>query len=128
MDQVLLVTQKKDDFKEFSERLKEKDLMISWTETGEEALSSITKNNILMVVVDENLPDMTGLAFVEKLIVKNPMIYCAAVSSLSESDYHEASEGFGILMQLPLRPQKKHAEELYLHLEKILNISKPRTC
>ncbi len=81
-----------------------------------------------MVVGDENLPDMTGLAFVEKLILKNPMICCAAVSSLSEVDYHEASEGFGILMQLPLRPQREDAEALYLHLEKILNVSKPRTC
>lgn len=127
MDQILLVTQEKNDFKEISELLTQKDFIISWAETAKEAFLSISKDSILMVVVDENLPDMTGLAFVETLVFKNPMIYSAVVSSLSAVDYHEASEGLGILMQIPPKPQRDDAEALYLHLEKTVNLSKPKT-
>jgi hypothetical protein len=49
---------------------------------------------------------MTGLKFVEKLVLTNPMINCAAVSSLSSKDFHAASEGLGILMPMPVRAVK----------------------
>ncbi len=66
---------------------------------------------------------MTGLEFIKTVITQKPMVNCAAVSSLLPDDFHEASEGFGILMQLPPRPGGEHAEELLGHLKKILNQS-----
>ena len=66
---------------------------------------------------------MTGLEFIEKVISKRPMVNCAAVSSLLPADFHEASEGLGILMQLPVRPDQEQAEKLLRQLKNILNLA-----
>jgi hypothetical protein len=53
-----------------------------------------------------------------------PMVNCAAVSSLVSEDFHEQSEGLGILMQLPVRPGQEHAEILLGKLKSILETMK----
>jgi hypothetical protein len=65
---------------------------------------------------------MTGLEFIEKVISRKPMVNCAAVTSLLPADFHEASEGLGILMQLPARPGPEQAEKLLSQLKTILEV------
>ena len=127
MYQVLLVTKNKEDFQDLSEYFKNKGLNVSWRANGESALAEIIRNTYDLMVVNEDLGDMTGLDYIKKSLYKNPMIHTAAVSSLSEADYHEASEGMGVLMQLPPRPGRPEAEKLFKHLETILNASMPLT-
>ena len=91
--------------------------------SGEQALVMVAGHPYSLVVADEQLPDMTGLGFLEKVIWTNPMINCAAASGLSADEFHEASEGLGILMQLPLSPGPMQATELMERLENILNLS-----
>jgi len=104
--------------------LTDSDVQISRTDSGSNGMSMVSENIFDLVVTDENLGDMTGLEFIRKIVAKNPMVNCAAVSSLAPEDFHEASEGLGILMQLPARPGKEHAEILLDHLKKILNTMK----
>jgi len=66
---------------------------------------------------------MTGLEFIKTVIAIKPMINCAAVSSFSADDFHEVSEGLGILMQLPVNPGHKYAGKLLERLNKILDIA-----
>jgi len=94
-----------------------------WAESGSYALSMIAERNYDLVVTDENLGDMTGLKFIKTVIAQKPMVNCAAVSPLLPYDFHEASEGLGVLMQLPVNPGREYAEELVQHLKKILNIA-----
>jgi DNA-binding NarL/FixJ family response regulator len=84
----------------------------------------IAEDDFDLVVADENLGDMTGLEFIKAIVAKRPMVNCAAVSSLTPADFHEASEGLGILMQLPIRPGPEHAEKLLEQLKNILNTLK----
>ena len=100
------------------------DVQITRVDSGSNGMSMVSENMFDLVVTDENLGDMTGLEFIRKIVAKNPMVNCAAVSSLAPGDFHEASEGLGILMQLPARPGKEHAEILLDHLKKILNTMK----
>ena len=93
-------------------------------ESGGNGLSMIAEDNFDLVVADENLGDMTGLEFIRALVSKRPMINCAAVSSLAAEDFHEVSEGLGILMQLPVRPGEEQAEMLLGQLKNILNLMK----
>lgn len=124
MIHVLLVSSDKDFFTDLASNMeKNVNLNISRAGSGGDALSMISVNNFELVVTDESLSDMTGLKLVEKLVLTNPMINCAAVSSLSSKDFHAASEGLGILMQLPPRPDKIHAENLLQYLNNILNIT-----
>ena len=101
--------------------LAKSDVHIVWAESGGIGMSMITKGNFDLVITDENLGDMTGLDFIQKIVSKRPMVNCAAVSSLTSEDFHEASEGLGILMQLPVRPGQEHAEILLGQLKHILN-------
>jgi len=88
--------------------------------SGNEALDMIADKTINLVIADESLGDMTGLEFAKKLISMNPMVDCAVVSSLSSEDYHEASEGLGLMMQLPVQPEKRHIDKLLLQVNKII--------
>ena len=62
---------------------------------------------------------MTGLELAEKLLSVNPMINCAAVSTLAPDQFHEASEGLGILAPLPPAPGKAQAEDLLQRIKDI---------
>ncbi len=83
-----------------------------WAESGEKALSIISDTLVDLVVTEELLGDMTGLELAERMLSVNPMIHCAAVSPLSSEQFHEASEGLGLLAQLPAVPGKEQAEYL----------------
>lgn len=103
---------------EFSEKTE-----IFRTNSGNEALDMIANKSINLVIADESLGDMTGFEFAKKLISINPMVDCAVVSSLSSEDYHEASEGLGLMMQLPVQPEKRHLEQLLLQVNKIIQMT-----
>jgi len=92
------------------------------TDSGKKALQLIKEHLFDMVIVDEELSDMTGLHFINELVKVNPLINCTVVSSLPEKDFHEESEGLGVLMQLPVKPQKKDAEVLMQKLRKIKSL------
>ena len=119
----LLVSNRKASFSELAATLENLSVHVVWSETGNGAITMLGGKVFDIVIADEELPDMTGLQFAKKLVSTNPMIHCAAVSSLSEKDFHEASEGLGLLMQLPVRPKRAHAEDLVKHLQSILNLT-----
>ena len=123
MTQALLVTTDKNNLKDLALGLDLPNGAIHWASSGDEALEIINQKTFDLVISDEKLADMTGLAFVEKLVKINPMINCAAVSSLSKSEYHEASEGLGILMQLPAQPSQSDGQALMAYLKKVLGFT-----
>jgi CheY-like chemotaxis protein len=120
---ILLVSRDKTSMSALKAGLEENDAQTVWAESGRYGLSMIAERDFDIVVIDENLGDMTGLTFIKTIVVLKPMVNCAVVSSLLPGDFHEASEGLGILMQLPVNPGHEYAEELLEHLEKILNLA-----
>jgi two-component SAPR family response regulator len=127
MIKILLVTSEKEPFSEFAGVMKQKDdVELFWTSTGQEALEAISGNPVDLVVVNENIGDMTGIEFLKKLLPINPMINTAAVSPLAPEEFHEASEGLGVLMQLPVSPGKLDAENLLQQLNALKNLLKPK--
>jgi DNA-binding NtrC family response regulator len=120
---ILLVSQDKASLSAFKAGLEENQVQTAWAESGSSAIVKIDEESFDLVVTDENLGDMTGLEFIEKVISIKPMVNCAAVTSLLPADFHEASEGLGILMPLPVRPGQKQAEKLLVQLKAILNLS-----
>lgn len=120
MIQALLVSCDKGGFPHLESVMTNNDAAISRAESGADALAKIADQFYHLVVVDEKLPDMTGLELAEKTILKNPMSNVALVSTLSQEDFHEASEGLGLLMQLSPQPDRKEAEILLKHLKSIL--------
>ena len=88
------------------------DVELSCAESGERALDKASETAIDLVITDERLGDMTGLAFADRLLSVNPSTNCASVSRLSPENFHDVSEGLGLMAQLPVRPGKEDAEKL----------------
>ena len=123
MLKLLLVSPDERFFSEFTSALKEHDdVELLTAESGEKALIMVLERAVDLVITDESLGDMTGLAFARRLISVNPMINCASVSGLEPEKFHEISEGLGLMDQLPIRPGKEDAEKLLQNLRLIKNV------
>ena len=113
MLRLLLVSNNIEPFSEFIWALEESDVNeVLIAESCEAALKMIKDKSIDLVISDEEVGGMPGLDFAKKLISSSPMTNCAAVSSLSEKDFHEASEGLGLMNHLPVNPGSSDAEAL----------------
>jgi DNA-binding NtrC family response regulator len=119
----LLVTPDRSAFAELSLTIEARGGFISWAASGHQALAILSRAAVDLVVTDENLGDMNGLEFIKRVIAVNPMINCAAVSSLSPAAFHEASEGLGLLMQLSPKPGEVEGGRLMAHLNQVLQLT-----
>jgi CheY-like chemotaxis protein len=119
---ILLVSPDKASMSAFKSGLEKNQVQTAWARSGSNAIVKITEGRFDLVVTDENLGDMTGLEFIEKVISIKPMVNCVAVSSLLPVDFHEAGEGLGIIMQLPVSPGQEQAEKLLRQLKTIMNL------
>lgn len=90
--------------------------------SGAAALEAVGSSPMQLVIVDAKLPDLEPLELVQKLLLVNAMVNTAVVSPLSEEEFHEASEGLGVLGRLPLEPGAEEAAGLLQKLRKILGI------
>ncbi|MBW2175130.1 MAG: response regulator [Deltaproteobacteria bacterium] len=124
MLKLLLVSPDKDSLSGLASALaKHRDVDLFWAESGSKALDMISESAVDLVVTDESLGDMTGLEFASKLLSVNPMVNCASVSSLSSENFHEDSEGLGLLTQLPIRAGEDQAEDLLKRLKQIKGLT-----
>ena len=117
---ILIVSPTKDRLEDFTSALAAKeDVELSWAESGAQALLMATENTFDLVVAGEDLGDMTALQLAAKLLPVNPMTNCAVVSELPPEEFHEASEGLGLMCQLPLEPGREQADALVLKLKRL---------
>lgn len=97
-------------------------ITVSSVTTSQQALSAIKDTAVDVLVVDETLPETSGLRFVREVVGAYPLINCALVSSLAPEEFHEATEGLGLFMQLPPRPGAETAAEMIRILDKIYGL------
>ncbi len=88
--------------------------------SGAEVLETAQASAPHLVIIDTDLADYEPLELVQKLLRVNAMVNTVVVSPLSEEEFHEASEGLGILGRLPGEPGVGDAAELLLRLKKVL--------
>lgn len=126
---VLVISTNAAKFSAFKKKLKESNEVEEVFETGDlkTTLSWVRQGNVDTVVVDEELDNITGCAFLESLVKVNPMVNTALVSSLSGGDFHEATEGLGVLMPLSPEPSTEEAELLISKLSRVAGLMQPAT-
>ncbi|MFA5110494.1 MAG: response regulator [Desulfobaccales bacterium] len=90
--------------------------------SGAEALEAARASAPHLVIIDANLPDTAPLDLVQKLLMVNAMVNTAVVSPLSDDEFHEASEGLGILGRLPTEPGMEAASDLLHKLKMVLGV------
>jgi chemotaxis response regulator CheB len=103
----------------FEELGQHSDINLSLADSEQEAMSILSSLGGEVVVIGETLADVSALTFANTLAKKMPLIDCAMVSSQSHEDFHEATEGLGIFMQLSSDPGPDAAEEFLGKLQKI---------
>jgi CheY-like chemotaxis protein len=117
------------DFSRFSvlvERLRqEQDVELIPVTTGAAGLAKLKNKPLDLVIVDEQLDDMSGIEFIKQFVTVNPLANTAIVGSLPGAQFHAATEGLGVLMQLPPYPGKEDAEALLTVLAKISGLLAP---
>jgi DNA-binding NarL/FixJ family response regulator len=90
--------------------------------SGAEALEAARTAAPHLVIVDTDLPDTAPLDLVQKLLMVNAMVNTAVVSPLSDEEFHEASEGLGILSRLTEKPGESDAANLLGKLKSVLGV------
>ncbi|MEW6265259.1 MAG: response regulator [Thermodesulfobacteriota bacterium] len=88
---------------------------------GAAALDYAGRNAPHLVVADDELEDMSGLELVRRLIERNVFINTALVSSWSEPEFHEKTEGLGLLARVPPQPSPAEARALLDQLKTIVS-------
>lgn len=126
---IILLSKEESLFTEFTSVLTEKkEFQTTWFNSSGQVwnhLKNNSKNNCVDVaVVSEDLQDCTGLQVVKDLVARNPFINCALASPLPAEDFHEVTEGYGVFMQLPVKPDAQSAKDMIELLEKIYQLTK----
>jgi DNA-binding NarL/FixJ family response regulator len=120
MHRILIVTPHRKSIAAFAAALEEsQDVQVAWADSGHAAVADVIKHPPLGVVIDENLLDMPGLDLVRRLLPINAMINTVVLSELPREDFHEASEGLGVMAQLPPIPTPEDARSILAHFKRM---------
>lgn len=120
MREIIIVTNDEENFSSFVQALSaESEYVIGWDNSLEQSQERVSAAPPALMVIDEKIDGVSNLQIARQIVMKNPMINLALVSSLSAKDFHEASEGLGILTHLPRHPGKEDALKLAKLIDKI---------
>jgi DNA-binding response OmpR family regulator len=113
MLRIVLVTPRPEALEKFAAALSaHAGVRLEQVTSGSGALAAVSLAAPHLVIIDAKLPDMEPLELVQKLLTVNALVNTAVVSPLAEAEFHEASEGLGVLSHLPLDPGEKEAADL----------------
>jgi len=88
--------------------------------SGAEALETARASAPHLVIIDTGLADCAPLELARNLLRVNAMVNTVVASPLTEEEFHEASEGLGVLGRLPQEPGESDAAEVLHRLNKVL--------
>lgn len=117
---ILLVGKDPVSLTDFAAELSRKEgIRVSRATSAKEVWGLLGNYRVDVVVTDQELEDGSTLPFIHELTMQQPLINCAMVSSLAPKDFHEATEGLGLFMQLPVDPGAEDAVKMVHLLESI---------
>ncbi len=118
---ILLVTAHPEIFRSFTEGLSsDPGVCLEQVTARADAMGIVRAQCPHLVIVDSGAPDSDSLDLVREMISVNAMVNTAVVSPLSDADFHDKSEGLGVLCRTPVEPGKKEARELLLKLRAVI--------
>jgi DNA-binding NtrC family response regulator len=123
MKNVLIVSGNREKMKEIEKIFSSNnEYQIFFAKRKAQVLDLVKNNFFTLVVCDESTADdFPGKDLIEEIIKINAMVNTVLVSSLSDEDFHEFTEGLGILKKISPNPDEKEAKEIFDYLEMIIN-------
>jgi len=102
---ILLVTPRAQGLAAFAEALgRDSGLPVAFAASWDEAVAQVKAAPPQFLVLDQGLAEGAPLELALKALMVNAMVNLAVVSSLGEEEFHEASEGLGILAPVSVNP------------------------
>jgi DNA-binding response OmpR family regulator len=121
MPRIVLATPRPEAWQAFAAALSsDPEVQFTRVVSGAAALEAARAFAPHLMIIDSDLPDTGPLDLVRKLLMVNAMVNTAVVSPLTDAEFHEASEGLGVLGRLPAKPDMSHAADLLHKLRKVL--------
>jgi DNA-binding response OmpR family regulator len=121
MPRIVLATPRPEAWQAFAGALSsDPEVLLARVLSGAAALEAARAFAPHLMIIDSDLPDIGPLDLVRKLLLVNAMVNTAVVSPLTEAEFHEASEGLGVLGHLPAEPDRRDAADLLHKLRKVL--------
>ena len=112
MPQIVILTSRESHFAPFSRQLAESpECRVQWASALESIDLAMGKAPDLLII-DTNIDDGSALDIAQKVIRVNAMVNMVVVSDLSEEDFHEASEGLGIMARISDPPDAEDAPRI----------------
>jgi DNA-binding NtrC family response regulator len=123
MEKILIVSGNREKLKEVEKVFSSNtEYEIFFAKRKAQVIDLVKNNYFALVVCDESTADdFPGKDLIEEIIKINAMINTALVSTLSDEDFHEFTEGLGILKKISPNPSDKEAKELYDYFQMIIN-------
>lgn len=87
-------------------------VVVSRFSSARQTYDYLASESFDVAVVCAHLQDCSGLQFVKELVSRHPFINCALVSPLPADRFHDATEGYGVFMQVPMSPTAGDAETM----------------
>ena len=113
-------------FGDLVERLRqEPEIELIPVSTASSVKKTLTEQEIHLIIAAEELEDCSGADCIRKVAMQFPLVHTALCSPLDDKAFHEATEGLGVLLQLPPRPGRADAERI---LERMAHIASLLQC
>ncbi len=119
---ILLVTTRSNELAGFISGLDLKKHEPVLAESGRNALDFVRSIKPALVIVDKSLPDYEPLELVKEISRVDAMVNTAVITEMSRKEFHEKSEGLGVLSALPGDPGTEDARKLLLDMNRVLNM------
>lgn len=110
---LLMATENRSFFEPILENLVENGrIQVDWTADAAATLARVKAARPDLLIVDARLEGRDGFELCRKVLQVDAFVNMAAVSDLDDDEFHEASEGLGLVGRLPSRPAVADLERL----------------
>ncbi len=110
---IIVISPRKDELGDFAAGLEAKEnIELLWAPSHDAGLDLVKTEKPEAVVLDAALSDIDGKDFLLELLQVDAMINTAVISPLKEADFHERTEGLGVLARLPFNPDGQDSGRL----------------
>jgi chemotaxis response regulator CheB len=117
MYRIIFVSSKPASFSIFAKALQaDTRIAVEWVASKDEALTMIKCAAPDLMILDEDPGEPMAFALVSKIMQLNAFVNVVMVGQMPEKEFHDKSEGLGVLMQLPPQPGLPEAEALLARL------------
>lgn len=117
----ILATRRTAELKPFAQALEADDqVTLIQVAGGQETLDTAVRVVPGLVIVDQELDENGGQTLARQLLQVNAFIQTVILSDMDEEAFHEATEGLGVLMRLPLTPDGGDADRLLSLYRKVM--------